>query len=51
MAKNCPKCHRVETGLSKTFVLRGFEELIQQLEILIAETNTVSDTDFSDDPT
>jgi len=50
MVKNCPKC-RVERGLSKTFVLRGFEELIHQLQILREETNPVSDTgsDFSDD--
>ena len=50
MVKNCPKCW-VERGLSKTFVLRGFEELIHQLKILREETSTVSDTgsDYGDD--
>jgi hypothetical protein len=45
--KTCPKC-RCERGLSKTFVMRGFDELIDQ----ISEMNrnlTSTDDENSDD--
>ena len=43
LAKQCPKC-RSERGLTKTFVLRGFDEVVVQLRQLNNETDALDDT-------
>ena len=40
--KRCPKC-RAERGLAKTFVLRGFDDVVQQIKLMQEDENDESD--------
>ena len=45
--KKCPKC-RAERGLTKTFILRGFDEVIKQINLISVEGEAHNDNELDE---